>query len=127
MGGFDMDSDACQELCLRFSKEGDKFTALDAEASVDIPKGEAVYASGNTIVTRHINWRQSREGLIQQSTINACFMAEVLDGYPKEQLVEIQRDLKEHISRLFKVEATIFVLNSESPSISYQVSMEHPQ
>ena len=59
-GGFDMASDITKTLSLRFSKQGDRFMALDA----DVPVSEVLYASGNTVVTRHINWKQSREGLI---------------------------------------------------------------
>lgn len=65
-GGFDLQSELCEDMELRFSKEGDEFTSLDSEQKVAFPLGEAVYmyAYKNIVVTRQINWKQSKEGLI---------------------------------------------------------------
>ena len=57
-GGLDMESGISKNMSLRFSKKGDKFVALDADEPIDAPAREALYVSGNTVITRHINWRQ---------------------------------------------------------------------
>lgn len=118
-GGFDMASEVSKALNLRFSKEGDKFLALDADAAVDVPMGEVHYVSGNTVVTRHINWKQSKEGLIQASSVNICLMAEVLNGYPEAQLVDLQNEFKKCCLNLLHVEPELYMLNEEKASISY--------
>ena len=118
-GGFDMESDIAKEMSLRFSKEGDKFFALDADAAIDVPIGEVLYVSGNTVVTRHINWKQSKEGLIQDSSVNICLMAEILNGYPESQLADLQSDFKKCCIDLLNVEPEIYVLNEENAMITY--------
>jgi len=118
-GGFDMEHEASKNMSLRFSKAGDKFLALDADAVVDIPTGEALYASGDTVVTRHINWKQSKEGLILDSTTNACFMAEVLNGYPQSQLTEMRAEFKRLVSDLLHVESEVYMLDENNPSVVY--------
>lgn len=65
-------------LELRFSQPGDVFLALDAEAAESIPSNEVVYAVGNEIITRHINWKQSKLGLVQEHSVDVIFMAEIL-------------------------------------------------
>ena len=40
--GFDLQSELCEDMELRFSKEGDEFTSLDSEQKVAFPLGEAV-------------------------------------------------------------------------------------
>ncbi|ELA40924.1 uncharacterized protein VICG_02064 [Vittaforma corneae ATCC 50505] len=118
-GGFDMASKATKTLSLRFSRAGDKFMALNADATVDIPCGEVLYASGNTVVTRHINWRQSKEGLIQETTTNACFMAEVLHGYPEARLTDMKMDFKKCCVDLLNVEPELYMIDEANPSITY--------
>lgn len=118
-GGFDMASDVSKNMHLRFSKEGDTFLALDAEVPVDVPTGEALYASGSTVVTRHINWKQFKEGLIEESSDNLCFMAEVLNGYPEAQLAGLQSDFKKSCADLLHTEAEIFLVSDAAPSITY--------
>ncbi|XP_055353180.1 lysine--tRNA ligase-like [Paramacrobiotus metropolitanus] len=118
-GGFDLNAPTSQDLQLRFSQNGDQFTALDADASVAVPLGEVVYASGSTVVTRHINWRQSKEGLIQDSSRDVCFMAEVLGGYPQDQLVEMQQEFQKACRQLLHAEAEIHLITESTPGVSY--------
>jgi len=118
-GGFDLESDVAKVISLRFSKAGDKFLALDADAAVDVPLGEALYASENTVVTRHINWRQSKEGLIQATSINICLMAEVLNGYPESQLADLQSEFKKCCVNLLHVEPEMHMLDEKNASLTY--------
>jgi DNA/RNA-binding domain of Phe-tRNA-synthetase-like protein len=118
-GGFDMETDMAKVISLRFSKEGDKFLALDAEAAIDLPVGEALYASGNTVVTRHINWKQSKEGLIEAKSTNVCLMAEVLNGYPESQLADMQSEFKKCCVNLLHVEPEMYMLDEENASVTY--------
>ena len=104
-----MESDIAKEMSLRFSKEGDKFFDLDADAAIDVPIGEVLYASGNTVVTRHINWKQSKEGLIQDSSVNICLMAEIVNWYQESQLADLQSDFKKSCMDLLNVAPDIYI------------------
>jgi DNA/RNA-binding domain of Phe-tRNA-synthetase-like protein len=76
-GAFDLD-DLQDVFELRLSEPGDTFQALDDAEPIDVPPGEVSYATGPTIITRHIVWRQSRAGLVTPSTRRAVFVSEVL-------------------------------------------------
>jgi DNA/RNA-binding domain of Phe-tRNA-synthetase-like protein len=118
-GGFDLESEITKSLDLRFSKEGDKFVALDSDVAINVPSGEVLYASGNTVVTRHINWKQSMQGLIKDSSVNVCFMAEVLHGYPNSELIDLQKIFKILCNDLLKIEPELNLLNANNSSITY--------
>ena len=96
-----------------------QFIALDSDEAVPVLPGEIQYASGNTVVTRHINWRQSKEGLIHESSTNVCFMAEILYGYPEASFADMKDDFRKLCIDLINVEPELFLLNSDSPSIIY--------
>lgn len=115
-GGFDIDSvSELEGLQLRYSKEGDTFLALDSESSVEVPPGEAVYAFGNVVSTRHINWKQSKEGLIMENSKNIVLMSEILQDSSVIEL--IKTDMKNFCQSKLNIEPEFFVLNRNE--ISY--------
>lgn len=118
-GGFDMASGVTKALSLRFSQDGDRFVALDADTAVNVSPGEILYASGHTVVTRHINWRQSKEGLIQETSTNVCFMAEVLNGYPESKLADMKVDFENCCKNLLNVEPELYLVDKMHSSVTY--------
>ena len=56
------------DIELRLTREGDHFSALDQEGSMELEPGEVAYVSGNTVLTRHFMWRQAKTGLVQQKS-----------------------------------------------------------
>lgn len=98
-GGFDL-AHIHGTLELRMSRAGDHFQALDDEAPVFIPPGEVAYADGDTVLTRHFVWRQSREGLIVPETQDVVLISEVLgevgDGVAERVLADFQEGLNLH-------------------------------
>ena len=77
-GAFDL-AQVPGPLELRLTRPGDTFLALDAGTPLDVPPGEVAYATGQTILTRHFVWRQSRAGLIEPATRNVFLVAEQRD------------------------------------------------
>lgn len=117
-GGFDMENKP--SLDLRFSQQNDKFTALDSNEPVDISSKEVACATGSIVATRHIIWRQSKDGLITNSTTIACFMDEVLEAFPKTKLSELIKDFKTCCAKYLKSTPTICVVDQENPGIPYE-------
>ncbi len=118
-GGFDLDDDSIKELSLRFTANNDTFCALDSPQVENLQPGEAVYATGSTVVTRHINWKQSKEGLITDKTINAVFMAEILADVPENVLDEMKNFFETECKKLLKVDCEIFIATQQNNTISY--------
>ena len=58
-------------LELKLTRRGDTFQALDKSEPVAVPNGEMAYVTGQTVLTRHFVWRQSRAGIITPETIVA--------------------------------------------------------
>jgi DNA/RNA-binding domain of Phe-tRNA-synthetase-like protein len=79
-GGFDLDDVEALggPLELRLTRAGDSFTALDAQTPELVPPGEAAYAAGQTVLTRHFVWRQARASLIVRETRDVFLVSEIL-------------------------------------------------
>jgi DNA/RNA-binding domain of Phe-tRNA-synthetase-like protein len=78
VGGFDIGSLHDADIDVRLTHEGDSFDALDADRPLPVPAGEVAYATGSTVLTRHLVWRQSKPGLITAETTEAVLISEVL-------------------------------------------------
>lgn len=118
-GGFDMRDPTIKELDFRFTTEGDTFHALDAEGPEPMVAGEAAYVSGHKVLTRHINWKQSREGLIKEHSTDVVFMAEILDDVPTVLISEMTEFFKAQAKSLLGVEPEFQIVSEENPIISY--------
>src|SRR5215213_10972048 len=76
-GGFDLEEiDGALEL--RLTRQEDTFQPLDGSSEVGVEPGEVAYASGNEILTRYFVWKQSRKGLLEESTRLLFLVSEVL-------------------------------------------------
>ena len=117
-GGFELASNVTEDLKLRFSRGNDSFTALDSEEAVGVSAGEILYAYNNMVVTRHINWRQSKEGLIQGDSADVCFMAEILGGYPDEQVEALNVEFPRVFHPITGVTPEIKMIDKDHPSIN---------
>jgi DNA/RNA-binding domain of Phe-tRNA-synthetase-like protein len=78
VGGFDIGALHDADIDVRLTRDGDTFDALDGAGPVPVPTGEVCYATGTTVLTRHLVWRQSRPGLITSETTDAVLISEVL-------------------------------------------------
>ena len=117
-GGFDLGA-LERPLELRLTREGDTFHPLDGSSPERVEAGEVAYASGDEILTRHFVWKQSRRGLLDESTSSAFFVSEVLgavDGGVAESVLDgFRSGLREH----FGVEPQTFLLHEEHASIAW--------
>jgi DNA/RNA-binding domain of Phe-tRNA-synthetase-like protein len=130
VGGFDL-AGIVGPLELRRSREGDRFTALDAAEPVAVPPGEVAYADGSTILTRHFVWRQARTALIGAGTRSVVLVSEVLEGGSAggaggagstgrtEVVEEVLEDLVEGMRRFFRVRARGWVVDEATPEIAW--------
>jgi DNA/RNA-binding domain of Phe-tRNA-synthetase-like protein len=130
-GAFDVDelkkltADGNVNLELRLSDTGDTFLALDAPegaAPVDVEKGELSYVQGSTVLTRHLAWRQSLQGLVTGETKEVIFMSEVFNEEVTEQPTQLTNkvleELKGGLQQCFGVDSTAFVLGNSIRNLS---------
>ena len=118
VGGFDLGGIG-NPLELRLTREGDAFRALDAAAAEPVDPGEVAYAFGDTVLTRHFVWRQSREGLITERTGSVLLVSEVLGGLEAGLAGRVLEDLRGGLAEHFGTEPATFLLGQERPSASW--------
>ena len=117
-GGFDV-AELGDTIELRMTREGDKFHALDEDTDVGVPSGEVAYAVDNTILTRHFVWRQSRKGLITESTKDVLLVSEILGELPGELADEVQTELLEGLEHFFNTAGAARVLRETTPEATW--------
>ncbi len=116
-GAFDLDAIA-GEVELRRTREGDRFTALDADGPEDVAPGEIAYADGSTVLTRHLVWRQAREGLVRATTTDAMVLSEVLGELEPDLALQVHDDLRDSLVRVFGPERLVTgILDEDSPEL----------
>ncbi|MEJ7763168.1 MAG: phenylalanine--tRNA ligase beta subunit-related protein [Thermomicrobiales bacterium] len=116
-GGFDLD-DLPAGLELRRTVAGDTFLTLgDAEAIVVSP-GEYGYASGSTVLTRHIAWRQSRRAAITAGTRSVVLLSEILPG--------VEAATPGIAARVASALATLLRDDFGADAIPFQIDEAHP-
>lgn len=111
-GGFDT-GQVRENIELRFSTDGDTFQALDSEAAEAILPGEVSYADGNTVITRHFVWKQSRHTLLAENSSNILFVSEILGQLPAETAEKVADDFVSGLKRYFGVAAEAVILDAE--------------
>lgn len=117
-GGFDL-AEVADPLELRLSRAGDTFTALDDEQALAVPAGEVSYATGATILTRHIVWRQAKSALITPQTRDVVLVSEVLAELGPDAPAAVAADFARGLREFFGVASQTWVLDPARPAISW--------
>ncbi|GHO47070.1 B3/4 domain-containing protein [Ktedonospora formicarum] len=115
VGGFDLDVLHAPVLA-RLTREGDQFQALDDDLSQSLSPGEVAYASGQTVLTRHLMWRQASTALLTNATSSALLIAEIPGDIGEEVAETVQRELRTGLQGYFDVPALTFILDEDAPT-----------
>jgi DNA/RNA-binding domain of Phe-tRNA-synthetase-like protein len=118
VGGFDLDR-VHGPLTVRLTRDGDTFAALDAEGAVAVPAGEVAYATGSTILTRQLMWRQARDGLIHPETRTVFLVSESLPDCGPGLAEAVLDELGAGLRRSFGATARSFVVDAATPHVSW--------
>ena len=119
-GGFDLAA-VRGPLELRLTRAGDTFTALDSPEPLAVPPGEVAYADGDTVLTRHFVWRQSRDALLTPATRSAFLVSEILGGVPGAASVAaaVLTDLETGLRSCFGARTAAFLLDARITRIAW--------
>lgn len=119
-GAFDVDAFDKKDLELRYCRDTDTFQALDEEEAAKVAATEIAYVVGSQVTTRHINWKQSRLGLVTEASRNVLFMSEILSAVPEPQVQELVREFREQLGLLFgRTDCKMAVLSRSSPVFEF--------
>lgn len=117
-GGFDL-SEIEGRLDLRVTRTADTFLALDATVAENVPPGEVAYATGDSVLTRHFVWRQSKRALVREGTTDLFLVAEVLPEVGDHGAESVAEALAGGLREHFAAEAATFIVDAESPAIGW--------
>ncbi len=118
VGGFDLGV-LHAPVQARLTREGDRFQALDDDLPQLLPPGEVAYASGQTVLTRHLMWRQACTGLLTHTTSSALLVAEIPGNIGEEVAITVQTALQTGLQEYFDVPALTFLLDEDSPTAAW--------
>ncbi len=92
MGAHDVDKME-EDMEIRFSTAADHFQPMGETETENMPEGELVYVSGNTVKTRRWVWRQSEDGKIGPDTCNVFFPIDGFKGVNEETVIKVRDEL----------------------------------
>ncbi len=92
MGAHDVDKME-GDMEIRFSTAADHFQPMGETETENMPEGELVYVSGNTVKTRRWVWRQSEDGKIGPDTCNVFFPIDGFKGVNEETVIKVRDEL----------------------------------
>jgi DNA/RNA-binding domain of Phe-tRNA-synthetase-like protein len=102
-GAFDLAS-LTGPVEIRYARPGDTFTPLGEPETVEEPRvGEAVYAQGSTVLTRHWNHRDADQTKVTTGSTAAVFILERISDVVDEQTLAAARD---HLVDLLSAHST---------------------
>jgi DNA/RNA-binding domain of Phe-tRNA-synthetase-like protein len=119
IGGFDLDRVGGGPLVVRLTRDGDTFAALDGKGPAAVPTGEVAYATGATILTRQLMWRQASDGLIHPETRSVFLVSESLPESGPSIAEVILDELVAGLRRSFEATVRGFVVDAATPRISW--------
>ena len=120
LGGHDL-REIHDDLCVRQSREGDRYLPFGATEYEDVPAGEVVFTSGGLIQTRQWLWRQSEIGKMTLETGTVFFQ---LVGFKGEQYARLTRaldTLEDLIQNRFQGSSERFLVEKDRQSIDFQI------
>jgi DNA/RNA-binding domain of Phe-tRNA-synthetase-like protein len=91
-GAFDL-TRLADRVEIRYARPGDVFTPLGEPETIEEPReGEAVYAQGSLVLTRHWNHRDADQTKVTPDTTAAVFLLERISDVVSEQTLAAARD-----------------------------------
>jgi DNA/RNA-binding domain of Phe-tRNA-synthetase-like protein len=118
IGGFDLQRVA-GPLVVRLTRDGDTFASLDGEGAITVPAGEVAYATGATILTRQLMWRQARDGLIHPETRSVFLVSESVPESGPGLAELIVDELAAGLRRSFGATVRAFVVDAGTPRVAW--------
>ena len=117
IGGFDLGALTDGAIDVRLTADGDEFLALDADGPAPVPPGEVAYVHGNTVLTRHLVWRQSKPGLILPRSTDVVLLCEILGEVRADLMDDVRTGFVEGLETWFAPPSlSIGVIDERSPS-----------
>ncbi|MGL6105964.1 B3/B4 domain-containing protein [Romboutsia sp.] len=92
---------ANNDICVRFSKNGDKFVPFGEENEEILEDGELIYSIGDEVKTRKWIWRQGEVGKITDNTVDVFFPIDGFKNKNEEKVIQARDELAILLREIF--------------------------
>lgn len=118
LGAHDID-DKADDICVRFSKEGDEFIPFGSEELEHIDNNEIIYAIGNSVKTRRWIWRQGEIGKITNNTKNIFIP---IDGFKTkniDKVISARDEIASLLKEIFDCEVEVGLVDKNNKEMEF--------
>ena len=113
VGAHDIDK-MNSDLEIRFSTNDDHFLPMGENDAENMPAGELIYVSENTVKTRRWIWRQSDDGKITENSSHIYFPIDGFSDLNKDAMLQAQNELANFIRTEFNCEVKTGFVDKEN-------------
>jgi DNA/RNA-binding domain of Phe-tRNA-synthetase-like protein len=106
LGAHDIEASE-DDICIRFSKKGDKFIPFGGDEEEYLEDGELIYSIGNEVRTRRWIWRQSEQGKITKESKNIFFPIDGFKDKNYNSVINARDELAELLKKNFNCQVKI--------------------
>lgn len=99
------------DIKIRFSTDNDYFKPMGENEKEQMPEGELIYVSGNTVKTRRWIWRQSDDGKITSETKCVFFPIDGFENVNGDQVLKARDELVAIIKEEYNCEVKSGYIN----------------
>ncbi len=107
------------DICIRFSKKGDKFVAFGSKEEEELEDGELIYCVGNEVRTRRWIWRQSEKGKITEETTDVFFPIDGFKDKNYNSVINAMNELVELLQENFECQIKFGVVDVNNPEFEF--------
>lgn len=118
LGAHDIDS-ADNDICIRFSNDGDKFIPFGQTEAEVLEKGELIYSVGNKVKTRRWIWRQSEEGKITEESKNIFFPIDGFKDGNYNSVIGARDELAQLLKDIFNCQVQVGFIDKNNREIEF--------
>lgn len=118
MGAHDVDKME-GDMEIRFSTAADHFQPMGETETENLPEGELVYVSANTVKTRRWVWRQSEDGKIGPETCNVFFPIDGFKGVNLDAVLAAREELARLLREDFGCQVFTGLVDKDNNSFEF--------
>lgn len=116
LGAHDLDC-TNEDICVRFSKDGDQFVPFGQKKAEILEDGEIIYAVGDTVKTRRWIWRQSENGKITEESKNIFFPIDGFIDKNYDSVMKARDELADLVKTIFDCEVKVGFIDKNNREI----------
>lgn len=106
LGAHDIEASE-DDICIRFSNNGDKFIPFGVNEEEYLEDGELIYSVGNEVRTRRWIWRQSEQGKITKESKNIFFPIDGFKDKNYNSVISARDELAELLKQNFNCQIKV--------------------